>query len=611
MASTIKIKRSSVVGRFPNTSIISAGELALNTADQKLYSSDGVSVFTIGSQQTNLVVNGNTSISKLLANGSLGTSGYVLKTNGSTVYWSTDVSGGATWSALTSTNTALRTLISDRIQVANAVAIGATKASWSALTGTNTALRTLISDRLQVANAVATYQTKTVERAALANTNLRINLINTNLTNTNTAVRTLINDRIQVANAAAQFSSWAALTGTNTAIRALVSDRYQVANVNTNFLKKSGTVPQVVNPNVSFSSNVAIQGNLTVYGGITTYTANNLSIGDNLILLNSTSTVSNPDLGIAANYNDGTYRHAGVFRDASDAGTWKVFEKYVPEPDASEFIDTAHATFKLAPFSARDARFTGVLSVTANTSVGNTTVGGFLKLDGTDIRATFAQNTYVKTTLANTNLRVNLINTNLTGTNTALRALINDRIQVANAVSIGAGKATWTALTGTNTAIRALVSDRLQVANAATLYTTKSNPTTSGLLAHTGRATISTNIAVTGNTTITGALINLNNTVTVTTNAGTVSTSYRVSTFTNSSAATMTITMSTTGAIDGQMIMVRIYDFSAAAQTIAWVNTENSIVTAPTTSNGSTTLPLTVGFMYNGQTSKWRCIASA
>jgi hypothetical protein len=41
------------------------------------------------------------------------------------------------------------------------------------------------------------------------------------------------------------------------------------------------------------------------------------------------------------------------------------------------------------------------------------------------------------------------------------------------------------------------------------------------------------------------------------------------------------------------------------------VNTENSTVTAPTTSNGSTTLPLTVGFMFNGSTSKWRAVASA
>jgi len=106
-------------------------------------------------------------------------------------------------------------------------------------------------------------------------------------------------------------------------------------------------------------------------------------------------------------------------------------------------------------------------------------------------------------------------------------------------------------------------------------------------------------------------VINTPATITVTSNAGTVTRANRVNNFTNSSAATMTITMSTTSAADGDMVMVRIKDFSAAAQTITWVNTENSTVTAPTTSNGSTTLPLTVGFQYNSATSKWRCIASA
>ena len=99
--------------------------------------------------------------------------------------------------------------------------------------------------------------------------------------------------------------------------------------------------------------------------------------------------------------------------------------------------------------------------------------------------------------------------------------------------------------------------------------------------------------------------------VTVTSNAGTVPITSKVNNFTNSSAATMAITMAVTGAVDGQMSMVRIYDFSAATQTIGWTNTENSTVSVPTTSNGSTTLPLTDGFQYNGQTSKWRCVAIA
>lgn len=106
-------------------------------------------------------------------------------------------------------------------------------------------------------------------------------------------------------------------------------------------------------------------------------------------------------------------------------------------------------------------------------------------------------------------------------------------------------------------------------------------------------------------------LINPAVAVAVTTNAGTVPITSKVNNFTNSSAATMTITLATSGAVDGQMTIVRIYDFSAASQTISWVNTENSNISVPSSSNGSTTLPLTVGFQYNGSTSKWRCIASA
>ncbi len=105
-------------------------------------------------------------------------------------------------------------------------------------------------------------------------------------------------------------------------------------------------------------------------------------------------------------------------------------------------------------------------------------------------------------------------------------------------------------------------------------------------------------------------IYNADQAATVTTNAGTITKAFRNNTFTNTSAATMTITLSTTGAVGGDMLLVQVYDFSAAAQTITWVNTENSDVTVPATSNGSTTLPRTIGFKWNPSTSKWRCIAN-
>ena len=110
----------------------------------------------------------------------------------------------------------------------------------------------------------------------------------------------------------------------------------------------------------------------------------------------------------------------------------------------------------------------------------------------------------------------------LIATNTAIRALDAQKLQVANAVTTYQTKAIERAalantnsrinllntnLTGTNTAIRALDTAKLSVANAVSTYATKSSPTTSGLLAHTGRATISTNLAVSGNTTLSGTIV--------------------------------------------------------------------------------------------------------
>ena len=52
MASILKIKRSAVQGKAPTTSDLQLGELALNTRDGKIFSSDGSSVFEIGSNNS-------------------------------------------------------------------------------------------------------------------------------------------------------------------------------------------------------------------------------------------------------------------------------------------------------------------------------------------------------------------------------------------------------------------------------------------------------------------------------------------------------------------------------------------------------------------------------
>lgn len=87
----IQIKRTSVSGRAANTTTLAnAGELALNMTDGIMYSTNGTVVFEIGANNTNASVSGNLTVNGVIANGSIGSSGQVLKSNGSSTYWGTD-----------------------------------------------------------------------------------------------------------------------------------------------------------------------------------------------------------------------------------------------------------------------------------------------------------------------------------------------------------------------------------------------------------------------------------------------------------------------------------------------------------------------------------------
>ena len=93
---------------------------------------------------------------------------------------------------------------------------------------------------------------------------------------------------------------------------------------------------------VTVGGNLAVSGDLVVSGTTTTINATELAIQDNMIYLNEGSTITNPDLGWVGNYNDGTYAHSGVFRDATDS-TFKFFDGYTPEP--GQAIDVTHASY--------------------------------------------------------------------------------------------------------------------------------------------------------------------------------------------------------------------------------------------------------------------------
>ena len=109
---TIQVKRTSTSGRTPNTTnssntqYISAGELALNMTDQIMYTSNGSTLIAIGANNLNVSVTGNLTVNAIIANGSLGSAGQVLTSNGGGLYWATASAGSVNTAAqYTWTNT--------------------------------------------------------------------------------------------------------------------------------------------------------------------------------------------------------------------------------------------------------------------------------------------------------------------------------------------------------------------------------------------------------------------------------------------------------------------------------------------------------------------------
>ena len=171
------------------------------------------------------------------------------------------------------------------------------------------------------------------------------------------------------------------------------------------------------------SADLIVGGDLHVTGTLITTTETSLAIEDPFIYLNDGATPSNPDMGFVGNYNDGSYKHAGFFRDASD-NTFKAFYGYEPEPGSP--INVAHASYQNAPiqgekFISTVATGTAPLMVSSTTEVVNLRAATATKLNSArniqlsgDVTGTASfdgsANINISTTLANIPLGINSLN---------------------------------------------------------------------------------------------------------------------------------------------------------------------------------------------------------
>jgi len=76
---------------------------------------------------------------------------------------------------------------------------------------------------------------------------------------------------------------------------------------------------------------LTISGNLTVNGTTTSINSTNYTVDDPMIYIGEGNQSNTLDLGIVAAFNNGTYQHSGLVRDASES-VWKLFSGVAAEP---------------------------------------------------------------------------------------------------------------------------------------------------------------------------------------------------------------------------------------------------------------------------------------
>jgi hypothetical protein len=105
---------------------------------------------------------------------------------------------------------------------------------------------------------------------------------------------------------------------------------------------------------VTMPNNLTITGNLTVSGTTTTVDSTTVAIADSMIKLAKGNTTSDViDIGMYGTYFDGaTIEYAGLFRDASDGGTFKLFHEHATEPTTTVAAGFALGSLDVAALTA-------------------------------------------------------------------------------------------------------------------------------------------------------------------------------------------------------------------------------------------------------------------
>jgi len=337
MASIIKLKRSTTASSVPSSGTLAAGELAVNLADKKLFSSsDGSNIITISGDQYNVITAASTNGADIILtvdNDAL--SNDTISFVGDDTITVGRVSGNGQIT-ITADNTLVKTIDGDS-GTATGSAHGMTIAGTAneiETAGSGSTITIGLPDDVTIGNDL------NVTGSADVDTNLNVDG-STTLNGTTTTTLT--------SNGAVDFKSSLNVDG-GTALNDVTAVDVS-ANGN---LTVAGTITSTgavtLQDDLAVQGDLSVDGNLTVEGALTYLSTSTVYADDGMFKLGANNAADTIDTGVYALYIDGvTSEYSGYFRDASD-GIFKFYTGLQVEPTST--VDTNGAGYALAQVDA-------------------------------------------------------------------------------------------------------------------------------------------------------------------------------------------------------------------------------------------------------------------
>ena len=377
MANLIQIKRSLTTAGAPS---LANGELAFTANGDHLFiGSNGASItiagkFNPGVLTANqaLVANGTSGIDKIItanavvttltANGSTGTDGQVLVSNGTVAYWASPSSSSFTIAGETGTDQ-FNTGETLTFAAANGISTAVTNGTVTFSVDTGSTL-TVNSVGIHVNTANLSVATSQLSGDVTLGSGTSGNYVAT-ITAGNgisgsssseggaATIAVVANNGLSTNSSGVFVVAGDGLTANSTGVHVGAANGISVSadavGLTTGSTLTVNSAGVHVNSALSITD-LSLSGNLTVLGTLTTIDTTNLTVQDSLIeLANGNATTDILDIGLYGQFGSSGAKFTGLFRDATD-GIYKLFTGLTVEPSTT--VDTANASYTTATLQA-------------------------------------------------------------------------------------------------------------------------------------------------------------------------------------------------------------------------------------------------------------------